>query len=89
MAILTLDVPNALVPDLASAIAARMLDAPDAALVAIATKITTGQVTTAAEKQALAEAWIKRDAKSALLDYRAQQASITARQNTTDPAVTW
>ncbi len=86
MAVLTIDVPDALVGDLLSAIAPRMIDAPQAAVALIANKVVAGTATTATEKKTLAEAWIKRNAVAALQDYRAQVAAVAARA---DPANTF
>lgn len=87
MATLTIDVPDALVPDLTQAISSRMRDTPDATIRAIAEKALAGQTTTASEKQALARAFMKDAAKGALLDYRAQQAALLVRD--TDNARDW
>lgn len=89
MATLSIDIPDALVSDLLAAIAPRMVDAPQPVIAAIAAKVVAGQTTTNAEKKALAEAWIKRNAKAALLDYRGQVAAIRAREDPNDAAVSW
>jgi hypothetical protein len=86
---LILDYPDAVGPDMIRAIAPRMIDAPNLAIAAIATKVVSGQATSPAEKKALGEAWLKREAKAALLDYRGQLAAIRAREDATDPAVSW
>lgn len=83
MVSLIIQVPDALVPDLIQAIGPRMLDSTDAAAKAIALKVTTGQITSGAEKTTLGQAWIKQQAVAALQDYRAQLAATTARA---DPA---
>lgn len=83
MATLTITVPDAQVPDLIKALGPRMIDSTDAAAAAVAAKVVAGTATTAAEKTALAQAWIKRNAVAALQDYRAQVVALAARD---DPA---
>lgn len=87
MATITIDVPDAAIPDLAQALALRLAESPDAAVKAVAAKVLAGQTTTGAEKQALARAFMKDAAKGALLDFRAQQAAQAARE--TDAARDW
>ena len=74
MASITIDVPDALVPDLSRALALRM---------------GVAEPTTNAERAALARAFLKEQAKQALLDYRAQQAAQAKRDDASDPAVSW
>ena len=64
MATLSLDIPDAIVPELAAALAARLGVAVPA--------------TNAARAQ-LARDWIKQEAKAALDDWRAQEAGKAAR----------
>lgn len=74
MATLSIDIPDALVPDLAKALAQRM---------------EVAEPTTPATRAELARTWIKADMKQVLLDYRAQQAALKVRADTSDPAVNW
>jgi len=74
MATLTIDVPDALVPDLTKALAQRM---------------DVAEPTTPAARATLARTWIKEQMKQGLLDYRAQQAALKARDDQTDAAVSW
>lgn len=85
MATLSITVPDALLPDLTQAFALRMQGTTDAALQAVVTKVLAGEATTAAEKAALGQAFVKEQTRSALQDYRGQQAALAAR---TDPTVT-
>ena len=87
MAIIQIDVPDPIIPDLTQALALRLAESPDAAVKAVALKALAGQTTTGAEKQALARSFMKEAAKVALLDYRAQQAAQAARE--TDAAREW
>lgn len=74
MATLTIVVPDAIVPELARALALRMNVPPP---------------TTPQEAADLARAFMKQEAKRALLDLRAQEAAQTTRDDITDPAVQW
>jgi hypothetical protein len=89
MATLSLTIPDALVPDLANAIAYEVRDGADAAAAATAAKIIAGQATTGAERQAMAQAWLKQQAKDILLAQRGRDAAAAAKANASDPAVQW
>lgn len=82
MATISVDVPDAAIPDLTQALALRMQDASDPAVAAIAAKVIAGTTTTATEKQILARGFMREMARSALLDWRGQQASVSARDAT-------
>jgi hypothetical protein len=86
---MTVTIPDALVPDMAEAIAYEMKDDPDATLAGIAAKIIAGQGTTGAEKQSLAQGWLKAVAKDLLLAQRGRDAAAAAKTNASDAAVTW
>lgn len=79
--------PKALVADLAQALALRMQGAADPAVGAIVAKVAGGTPTTAAEKVALAQAFMRSQGRDALLDYRAQQAAQAVRDG--DAARDW
>jgi hypothetical protein len=74
MATLTIDVPDTLVVPLGKALA-RVMMVPEP--------------TTNAERAALARAYMKQQAKAALLDYRAQLAGEVSRADDSDGAVSW
>lgn len=79
MADVTILIPDAAIPDLARALALRLAESPDAAIMAIAAKVNAGQATTAAEKRALLVAFLRGEARQALADLRAQEAAQAAR----------
>jgi hypothetical protein len=93
MAAISVDVPNVLVADLVEVAAQDMaresMPAQFAAAVTIAYKVLNGQTTTAAEKTALGEAWVKWLIRSRVIDLRRQKAAIAKEADPTDPAVTW
>jgi hypothetical protein len=74
MATVTIDVPDALVPVLARALADYMREA---------------EPTTGAQRLSLAQRFMKRQAKVVLLDYRAQVAAESSRGNDDDGALSW
>lgn len=74
MASVTVTIPDSLVDDMTLALAAEMRVAPP---------------TTGAAKLQLAQDFMKREAKEALLNYRVQVAAQSTRTNPNDLAVTW
>lgn len=79
MPVISIDIPDAAIADLARALALRQAESPDAAVKAIAAKVNAGQTTTAAEKRALLVAFLRGEARQALADLRAQEAAQVAR----------
>ena len=74
MANITIPIPDAIIPDLAKALALRM-GAPEP--------------TTNPERVDIVRQSMKQQAKQVLLDYRSQEAARVARENPSDEAVTW
>ncbi len=89
MADIVVTVPNTVIPILSQAIAPEVANGSDVSAKEIATRVLLGQATTAAERSALFQAWVRLLAKDRISNEKSRVAAITARADDTEGAVSW